>query len=186
MVKIIPNFLNKEECNFLIKAYSKFSWLKTESTVTTDFEKVDENFRKSKYIRFYKNYDAFLPKNYLDKLYSKVIQTSLQNFPYYIYENQYEDIKIIEYNKGDYFDWHYDCLGVGAERKLNFSIQLTDDSEYIGADIEFFKLRSVDFSMFRQRGAMILYPSFLPHRVTELKEGKRLCVVGHLNGTPFS
>ena len=37
----------------------------------------------------------------------------------------------------------------------------------------------------KKKGTVILYPAFLPHRVTEIIKGSRYVIVGHLNGPEF-
>ena len=69
-------------------------------------------------------------------------------------------------------------------RKLSFTIQLSDDKDYVGGDVEFIGTK-VDTKAFRQKGVCIIYPSFLPHRVSKVTKGTRHAIVGWIHGPTF-
>ena len=101
-----------------------------------------------------------------------------------------------EYNKGSFYDWHQDSfLGNKAsrtsgvyERKLSFTLQLSDSDEYTGGDLEFAELNTnEDFSEnARKKGTVIVFPSFLQHRVTEVTKGQRHALVGWREGKQWT
>jgi PKHD-type hydroxylase len=41
-------------------------------------------------------------------------------------------------------------------------------------------------ALVRAQGTMVLFPSFLVHRVTPVRAGTRYAIVGWLHGPPFS
>jgi PKHD-type hydroxylase len=73
------------------------------------------------------------------------------------------------------------------DRKVSFSLQLTADDEYKGCDLELGcnfmndKLAEV----MRERGTLILFPSFMAHRVTPILGGTRKALVGWCRGPNF-
>lgn len=87
-------------------------------------------------------------------------------------------------NIGDNYDYHVDITPASSPtyRKLSFSIQLTDENDYEGCDLEF--MPGNDFAP-RERGAMIFFPSFIMHRVTPLISGERNALVGWVCGPNF-
>ena len=103
-------------------------------------------------------------------------------------------IQHTEYNKGSFYDWHQDCfLGESQEgvyeRKLSFSIQLSEPDAYTGGDLEFTDdiiLTPEEKERLRQRGTVIVFPSFLQHRVTEVTEGQRYALVGWREGKQWT
>ena len=103
-------------------------------------------------------------------------------------------IQHTEYNKGSFYDWHQDCfLGESQEgvyeRKLSFSIQLSEPDSYTGGDLEFTDdiiFTPEEKERLRQRGTVIVFPSFLQHRVTEVTEGQRYALVGWREGKQWS
>lgn len=105
-------------------------------------------------------------------------------------------IQHTEYNKGSFYDWHQDSflgnnknktLGV-FERKLSFSLQLSDSNEYTGGDLEFTDIDSTPElrENIRKKGTVIVFPSFLQHRVTEVTEGQRHALVGWREGKQWT
>tara|TARA_Y100001937_G_C7075216_1_gene310282 strand:+ start:289 stop:918 length:630 start_codon:yes stop_codon:yes gene_type:complete len=91
---------------------------------------------------------------------------------------------VMKYTKGGHYDWHVDTGNSVCHRKLSFTIQLSDDKDYEGGDVEFIGTK-VDANAFRQKGVLIIYPSFLPHRVTKVTKGTRHAIVGWIHGPTF-
>ena len=91
---------------------------------------------------------------------------------------------IMKYTKGGHYDWHVDTGNSVCHRKLSFTIQLSDDKDYVGGDVEFIGTK-VDTKAFRQKGVCIIYPSFLPHRVSKVTKGTRHAIVGWIHGPTF-
>lgn len=98
-----------------------------------------------------------------------------------------ERVQITEYNADNsgHFDWHID-LGAGAlsKRKISMSILLSDPQSYEGGDLEFFTGRRNNIAS-RDQGSAILFPSYLPHRVTPVTKGIRRSLIMWISGPPF-
>ena len=93
-----------------------------------------------------------------------------------------EDFQLATYASEGYFEWHMD-LGVNkrkSTRKLSVTVQLSEQSEYDGGDLEFFGFK--DAPMPRQIGSAIVFPSFLLHRVTPVISGTRQSLVAWAHG----
>jgi PKHD-type hydroxylase len=83
---------------------------------------------------------------------------------------------------------------VGMCRKLSVSVQLSHGTDYEGGDMEFTDL-PLDQSHkelniwtnkeFRKKGTVIVFPSFIRHRVTPVTEGTRYSAVAWINGPPL-
>ena len=85
------------------------------------------------------------------------------------------------------YDWHQDVSWGNPAmygRKLSYVAQLSDPSEYEGGDFEFFRLPSPGAD-FKQRGAVLVFPSFLLHRVTPVTAGVRRSFVAWIEGPKF-
>ena len=91
---------------------------------------------------------------------------------------------VMKYEKGGHYDWHVDTGNKVCHRKLSFTIQLSDDKDYQGGDIEWIGSK-VDKKAMRQKGTIIIYPSFLPHRITKVTKGVRHAIVGWIHGPTF-
>jgi len=93
-----------------------------------------------------------------------------------------EGIQISKYNVGDHYDWHMDIGGgVLSQRKLSIVAQLTDEKEYVGGELEFFGLGDAQ----KQIGTLILFPSYMQHRVRPVTEGQRHSLVAWISGNPY-
>ncbi|MGE5615724.1 MAG: 2OG-Fe(II) oxygenase [Bacillota bacterium] len=84
----------------------------------------------------------------------------------------------------DEIAWHMDCgEGANTTRKLSVTVQLSDPADYDGGDLEFMGLPSSSFT--RHRGAAVLFPSLLAHRIAPVTRGVRHSLVAFFNGPPF-
>jgi PKHD-type hydroxylase len=95
-----------------------------------------------------------------------------------------DEIQFAKYGVGDGFGWHLDAGGgQTSTRKLSMSVQLCDDHEYAGGDLEFCACSQLDPR--RRRGTIIVFPSFLAHHVTPVTRGTRYSLVAWAHGPPF-
>ena len=67
------------------------------------------------------------------------------------------------------------------------SIQLSDSDEYEGGDFEIESKIWSDYEkeLFRQKGTIITFPSFMKHRVTPITAGTRKSLVVCVDGPKF-
>ena len=122
-------------------------------------------------------------------------QSAREYFGYDTWMGGTEAIQYTEYNYNeesdikDHYGWHIDSslrTPMVFDRKISFSLQLTSDNEYKGCDLEFgIDVGVKDKEVFRQRGTLILFPSFLTHRVTPITGGTRKALVGWCRGPRF-
>jgi PKHD-type hydroxylase len=95
-----------------------------------------------------------------------------------------EDFLFCRYQEGDGFDWHTDiCDKAVSTRKLSISVQLSDPQDYDGGRIEFLPGGEIPFS--DDRGSVIVFPSFLCHRVSPVTRGARSAVIAWAHGPAF-
>lgn len=92
---------------------------------------------------------------------------------------EHEDPQLAEYTVGDHYDWHLD-LGPGRARlrKLSASVQLSPADGYDGGELEIRGAGAVD----RAEGTLIIFPSFLLHRVAPVTRGVRYSLVAWASG----
>jgi PKHD-type hydroxylase len=95
-----------------------------------------------------------------------------------------DEIQFARYSVGDSFGWHLDAGGgQTSTRKLSMSLQLCDDQEYSGGDLEMCACPQLEAR--RRRGTIIVFPSFLGHRVTAITRGSRCSLVAWAHGPVF-
>jgi len=123
-------------------------------------------------------------------LWHYIMNANKDNFLYDISHIENNMIQYTQYNKGDYYNWHTDmdiCDIIEPDqlvRKLSFTLQLTNDDEYTGGDLEFadFDDSTYRFLVPKSRGTVIVFDSRTPHRVSPIKSGVRKSLVGWVVG----
>jgi PKHD-type hydroxylase len=97
-----------------------------------------------------------------------------------------EPFKYMVYHGADggHFNWHVDNGVLTTPRKLSASLQLTDGARYEGCDLEIQGGDRLDVAP-RNRGALILFPSYVLHRVTPIRSGTRKALVIWSTGPQF-
>lgn len=94
-----------------------------------------------------------------------------------------ENIQYTEYHADDegHYDWHIDTFWDADhkhDRKLSVTIQLSDSGDYEGGDFEC----EIESPCNRNRGTVVVFPSYLRHRVTPVTKGVRKSLVCWVNG----
>jgi PKHD-type hydroxylase len=145
---------------------------------------IENNTRKSfiKWLR-YDKYPQF------DWLYERLQQAILRGNERYWNFDLYsmpEHIQYTEYHEGGgHYDWHMD-MGDSylSMRKVSITMQLSHPDEYEGGDLQFMRSQYVETAP-RQFGSVIVFPSYLLHRVTSVTKGTRKSLVLWSGGTPL-
>tara|TARA_R100000935_G_scaffold23697_1_gene43105 strand:+ start:998 stop:1624 length:627 start_codon:yes stop_codon:yes gene_type:complete len=118
--------------------------------------------------------------------------------------NHSESCQFTKYKKGQYYDWHCDSWDRpyqkqgdptthGKIRKLSVTVTLSNPKEYKGGELEFdFRNNDPDKkSNIRKcteilpKGSLVVFPSFIWHRVCPVKSGERNSLVIWNLGYPF-
>jgi PKHD-type hydroxylase len=88
------------------------------------------------------------------------------------------------HNEAGFYDWHIDTMGAGTpQRKLSFSMQLSDPMEYEGGEL--WSHGGIKTVMNKSRGIIHFFPSNTLHRVTPVTVGTRRSLVGWICGPHF-
>jgi len=107
-----------------------------------------------------------------------------------------ESIQFTIYKKNQFYDWHADSFPQqdknGKVRKLSVSINLSDPKDYEGGLLEFdFRNQNKNPSFITQckeilpKGSLVVFPSFVFHRVTPVTKGTRYSLVMWNKGPAF-
>jgi PKHD-type hydroxylase len=95
----------------------------------------------------------------------------------------------LQYTKYDgedkgHYSWHAD-IGQGvSHRKLSIIVQLSDEDEYEGGNVEL-KVGSRDIVLPKTKGSVVVFPSFVLHRVLPVTSGIRKSLVAWISGPNF-
>ena len=114
-----------------------------------------------------------------------------------------ESCQFTKYKLNQFYDWHCDSWNKpydkpkdpnsdGKIRKLSVTVSLSDETEYEGGDFEFDFRSSEDGSNqpqvckeIRPKGSVVVFPSFVWHRVNPVTSGTRYSLVMWNLGWPF-
>lgn len=103
------------------------------------------------------------------------------------------------YNKNQHYDWHQDISHLTEEknqppntqRKLSVSVQLTDPKKYTGGDLVFSittgknKNKILKEPKLASKGTVVIFPSYVFHKVNPVTKGTRYSLVMWFRGDRF-
>jgi len=89
-----------------------------------------------------------------------------------------EPPQLLTYMSGGHYAWHTDlgATGLMALRKLSLTVQLTEEAAYAGGALEL-QAGGRRITPSQTLGSAVLFPSWQPHRVTQVTEGTRHALV---------
>ena len=114
-----------------------------------------------------------------------------------------EQCQFTKYELNQYYGWHCDSFYEpyandhnnlnfrGKIRKLSMTVCLSDEKDYKGGEFEFQPRSeddpnpSIECKEVRQKGSIVVFPSFVWHRVKPVTEGTRYSLVMWSLGRPF-
>ena len=116
-----------------------------------------------------------------------------------------ESCQFTKYKKGQYYDWHCDSWekpyvrehpndqSHGKIRKISVTVTLSDPKNYKGGELEFdFRNKDPDkkpnihkCTEILPKGSLVVFPSFVWHRVCPVKSGERNSLVIWNLGWPY-
>ena len=127
-------------------------------------------------------------KRILNLLHDHVGLANFNVFNFHIYN--VADIQYTEYlaSEGGHYNWHHDInwsSDTKHERKLSVTVQLSDPSEYEGGDFVFDECSTPNSDILKQKGTVLVFPSYLRHRVEPVTKGIRKSLVSWFEGPRF-
>lgn len=102
-----------------------------------------------------------------------------------------QDIQYTTYHatQNGKYDWHHDTFWgnpTSFDRKISIVVQLSDPRDYEGGDFEIDpQYQALPAEEIRTKGAVIVFPSFIRHRVTPVTKGVRRSLVCWVEGPKF-
>jgi len=148
---------------------------------------------------------VWLNENWIYKELHPYIHQANKNAGWDFQWDKSESCQFTKYKLNQFYDWHCDSWDKPGEkegpeegriRKLSMTCQLTDGSEYEGGELEFdFRnyaphMREENKHLIKAKeilpkGSIIVFPSFLWHRVKPVTKGTRYSLVMWSLGYPF-
>ena len=142
---------------------------------------------------------AWLVENWIYKEINPFIHEANKRADWNFDWSHNEKCQFTRYDKGDFYGWHSDSYSKGYQkkyrndvlegkiRKLSMTVSLSDPKDYEGGDLQFDFRNSKDYEFAKQeyhiceeiraKGSIIIFPSFVWHRVTPVTRGTRYSLV---------
>jgi PKHD-type hydroxylase len=169
-----------DEINRTLELTAKFNY---EEAVTFGTDSPNDEIRKSRL--------KWINNSHTDAkwLYSKVldlVKTANSNLWNFDLISSPESIQYTEYHEGGgHYGYHVDIgPGSASHRKVSLVVQLSDPSEYEGGEFEILRGMNPE-KLPNNQGAVLLFPSYLLHRVTPVTKGVRRSLVLWVGGSAF-
>ena len=174
------NFLSLSQCQKLMR------YLETGESMDSELAGNYKDNLVNKEVR--NNKEVIINNEQLNNKLKMVFELSNQSIWKFNIQ-ELEKVRILKYENGGKYKWHTDC---GAKetstRKLTAIVQLSDETKYEGGNLEFGitdKSGKNNYTAPRTQGSVIIFPSFLSHRVTPIISGKRYSLITWMNGDCF-
>ena len=175
--KVHQSAISKSICNEIITVGEQ------QGLVNAKVQEGNQNNRKSTI--------SWIKDKSIENILSGAIETYNKIWNYSLTE--YEPFQYTVYKQNDFYDWHIDThnksYANGLIRKLSFTLLLNED--YEGGEFEICipspkteKHRFIKIDN-KQTGTMIVFPSFVWHKVNPIIKGIRKSLVGWIVGKPF-
>lgn len=150
-----------------------------ESGTTASSDNPNEGIRKSE-IRWL--YDA----PWLYKRLWTMIEEANRNVWNFNLSHGRDAIQHTIYNEGGgHYDWHMDAgHGMMRHRKVSLTVQLTDTDDYEGGELQLWRGQN-PLDAPRGKGTVVIFPSYMMHRVTEVTKGTRESLVLWVGGDHY-
>tara|TARA_Y100001972_G_C7652667_1_gene328301 strand:- start:1220 stop:1777 length:558 start_codon:yes stop_codon:yes gene_type:complete len=141
------------------------------------FNNASDDIRKSK-IRFVHNPD-------IQRLLFGYVENAAQTMGVHVINKA--DLQYTEYHGTDkgHYTWHHDVdwnRSDGYDRKLSITVQLSNPNEYEGGDFEFSETETPKLETCKLKGSVLIFPSYLQHRVSPVTSGIRKSLVAWFEG----
>lgn len=94
-----------------------------------------------------------------------------------------EPLNINRFDVNQGYGWHNDLGDHVMTRKLAVVAFLSPEEDYRGGRLEF--LTATKSKCPQSLGTVVIFPSFVPHRVTKVTQGRRHTMVGLIHGPSF-
>jgi PKHD-type hydroxylase len=105
--------------------------------------------------------------------------------------DRYDGFQYGKYKVDGHYDWHTDWHmeppNPELHRKISFSVMLSDPKEYEGGELIVNHQGNADkaISLKRNKGDLVVFYSFIPHKVAPVTSGERVSLVTWALGPKF-
>lgn len=172
--QMFPSAFPPEACEHMIADFRKLP----ESDGNTFNDNKDHRRSKVRWVRNEHGLTDFLLR-YVNLANATALNADIQQ--------EMDEMQFGEYDAsyGGKYDWHHDVNWENSknfDRKLSVVVQLSDPDTYRGGQFQFAEVESPKPEDWSKQGSILVFPSYLTHRVTEVTEGTRYSLVSWVRG----
>tara|TARA_B100000424_G_scaffold253354_1_gene230445 strand:+ start:915 stop:1520 length:606 start_codon:yes stop_codon:yes gene_type:complete len=184
---VLPRAIPAHECEQIIEYGKSLNPKDSKTGASKDMLSNNEKKEHNEKIRNSKT--AFISTKWIFRELRPLVDYANKSWGFNI--SKCEDVQFTEYEARGHYGWHNDSMKnpmnlKNMHRKLSMSVQLSKPEDYVGGDLKF-NLRGLDSQNgdtvmspppeFKQQGSVIVFPSFLWHKVEPVTSGKRYSLV---------
>lgn len=172
----VPKKFSQAECDAIIALGKRL--MMQRATVSSE-RRIDEDMRKSN-VGWFDNEPAY---NWIWTKVTDIVRQMNDQYFHFDLVGCFESMQFTEYNlEGSHYDWHTDHGNDSmSKRKLSIVVQLSDPATYKGGELQLF-FDKQPITAQRDRGNIIIFPSYTLHKVCPIEEGVRYSLVLWVSG----
>ena len=183
----LPRAIPAHECEEIIEYGKSLNPKEGKTSASNSMLSSEEKQEHSEKIRSSKT--AFISDKWLKRDLQSIVEYANKSWKFDL--SFEEDVQFTEYEPRGHYTWHNDSIKnpmnlKNMQRKLSMSVQLSKPEDYEGGNL-IFNLRGLDSGSedtvisppqeFKQQGSVVIFPSFLWHKVEPITSGKRYSLV---------
>lgn len=142
-------------------------------------------------LKFLKTRQVYLHKlrKFLQPVFNSIYYINDREFQYDLFRS-FENFEMANYNvysskTKDHYGWHIDSSHNGNyDTKFTVLINLSAEP-YKGGDFMYFNQEPIRISKFRNPGSVLMFKSYLNHKVTSVTSGERITLTIFMHGPRF-
>lgn len=170
----MAELFTEEQCATIRSTFIDELWMKTKVVGDVDLHQGERQKLRGELSGFPFNDIREITKEANEKIFDfELLGIIDQDYP-----------QVFRYKENNYYNWHVEINPLATTRKLSFIVNLSNETEYTGGEIEFLNT-SVENTLVNTQGSIIIFPSFLPYQMKPILSGERNIIIGHIHGPLF-
>lgn len=172
-VVFLDSYIDSDLCDFIVKEGKKLNVAEAEVYAKNTTRPLkDGELRKAQ--------TAFFEKgHWVESIVASALH-SINQTTWQTVLSSSENIQFGIYDQGQYYGEHRDIdLSTPINRKLSITVQLSNPNYYKGGDFVLWDLGGKELrnDEWRNKGSILVFPSFLKHEVEKVTKGTRMSLV---------
>ena len=183
---VIPKVFTKEQCESIISLHT--NWPENKGEIgDNENARIDTDYRQCKVYEPPSSIPNSIPSWIIGRICKTIYAANKEAFNFDLGKRNVEgksayfELKLLKYDPGGHYDLHID-IGEGTTsslRKISFTLLLNDS--YEGGKLTFNIIPEMS-QRNSEIGDMIIFPSYLEHKVEPVTSGVRWVLVGWILG----